>query len=162
MTDYFEDTLRLYQTTDDGAVFLWIYTVDDMICIDTGVLGQMAKRMQIHAKDRAKADAMITDLMSQGFAEIDENAMPFLDVVWPVKEGFADAAEFEARNAALDRLDCFCALTGLGWVDGASSGSGTMEVGLQVVDLNIAIVALQTELTKPDYPPNARLVQLAA
>lgn len=139
MDDYFEETLRLYRRDTDGLTFVWIYAFeDDAIYVDEGKVGEMADRAQHPVSDKAKIDALITEKRAEGYAEIDEEDMAYGDVIFAVEGDFANEAEFEKRNALWDALDEHLALTGQGWVDGASTGMGTMELGLVSVDPDIS------------------------
>lgn len=160
ITDYMEETLRLYSRDETGLTFVWIYGIDDIICIDRGVVGQMAERGSAPTAAKAAIDTTIQKFISLGFAEIGEEDMTFLDIVFDIKDHFANNEEFGRRNALIENLDGFLALTGQGWVDGASSGMGTMEIGIQVVDAGIAKVSLHTWLNENGYENYREIISL--
>ncbi|MEP3636219.1 MAG: hypothetical protein ABJN14_03045, partial [Paracoccaceae bacterium] len=71
MTDYMEETLRLYSTDETGLTFVWIYGIGDNIYIDRGLVGQMANRGSVPAEKKAAIDLKIEQFTSNGFAEVD-------------------------------------------------------------------------------------------
>ena len=159
-TDYMEETLRLYSTDENGLTFVWIYGIDDNIYIDRGLVGQTANQGSFPTAKKAAIDLTIKQFTSIGFAEVDEDDMPFLEIVFNVKDKFADGEELGRRNELLDSLEEFLALTGQGWVDGASNGMGTMEIGILVVDADIAKLSLQTWLNDNGYGDYREIIHL--
>lgn len=145
------ETLRLYRRTREGTEFLWVYENGDRIHFDVGLLGQMATRENYDIADWPAIEEHIRRMLGQGFTAIDPEDMQFFQITYKVAGDFAEGAEFDKRNALLDKLDEFFALTGQGYWCDASSGSGTMELGFDVVDFEIAELTVRSLLAGTEY-----------
>ncbi|MDU8927332.1 hypothetical protein RXV86_08040 [Alisedimentitalea sp. MJ-SS2] len=145
------DTLRLYRRTPDGTEFLWFYEIGEQLFVDAGMLGKNATRASFAIEHWPAIKEHIRVMREKGFEEIATDAMQFLQITYHIRGDFAEKDELDKRNALLDKLDEFLALTGQGyWVD-ASSGSGTMELGFEVVDFDIAETTLREQLKGSEY-----------
>lgn len=145
------DTLRLYRRTTDGVEYLWFYEIGEQLFVDAGNLGQPATRASFALEHWPAIAEHIRIMRDKGFSEIDPEGMQFLQITYKVRDDFAHGDEFNKRNALLDKLDEHFALTGQGyWVD-ASSGSGTMELGYDVVDFEIAAASVRKLLAGTEY-----------
>jgi hypothetical protein len=84
-------------------------------------------------------------LASPRLREINPDDEWILEVVYPVV-GFGTRADLEKRHALQDRLNETLGWTGLGHVDGGSTGSGTMEVACFVVEPEVAKKVIEEDL----------------
>lgn len=134
MNDYFQDTMRLYFKSDNEFRYMWVYVRERWIIVDEGFVGQMRDHQLFAVDRRAEIDALIKTRRDAGYAEISEEQMTYHDVVFAIAGSFADEEELDHRNLIWDELDVFLGITGQGWTDGASSGMGTMTIGVAVVD----------------------------
>ncbi|CTQ49865.1 hypothetical protein [Jannaschia donghaensis] len=152
MTNFMDRTLRLYRRSPEGLQFIWVYGFENgNIHIDSGLCGKMADRKQVPATEREKIALFVQAMTGDGFSEVDEEGMTFMEIVFPVAGDFADDAEFQKRNELVDSLDEFLALTGQGFVDGASSGMGTMEVAFMSADAETSKSVIADWLSKGDW-----------
>ena len=74
--------------------------------------------------------------------------------------GFGDGCDIDRRHQLEDHLNELTGWLGLGYCDGGSTGSGTMEVFCQVVDFALAKEALERELKGSQYDGYTRIYRL--
>ena len=79
-------------------------------------------------------------------------------VEYPIDE-FGDASDLDLRVALQDRLNDTLGWTGLGYCDGGSTGSGTMEVSCLVVDFDIAKSVIKNDLRGTEFERYSRILQ---
>lgn len=146
-----DGTLRLYRRQDGQREYVWVYEADGQIHVDAGVVGQMADRGVYPADEREAIEVHLAQLRSAGFAEVAPEDLVEIQITYATDDTFAGKAELDKRNALLDDLDGYLALTGQGyWVD-ASTGMGTMELVFQVVDFDIARSTLEQRLRGTEH-----------
>ena len=87
---------------------------------------------------------------AEGYAEVEPTDEWILEVVYPV-DGFGTEADLDKRHALQDLLNEELGWTGLGHVDGGSTGSGTMEVACFVVDPELAKKVIEDNLRGTEF-----------
>lgn len=137
------DGVTLYRRSNDGFEFVHAVAFKDQILEQRGFVGEETPRTYHPLDQRDEVFARVDALLNDGFVNADEfDGFRSLEIAAPVSEGFASGKEFDFRNEFWDVLDAFLADTGLGSVIGASSGSGTMELETEVVDVEKAKSAI--------------------
>jgi hypothetical protein len=87
---------------------------------------------------------------AEGYAEAEPTDEWILEVVYRI-DAFGSKADLEKRHALQDLLNEVLGWTGLGHVDGGSSGSGTMEVVCFVVEPEVAKKVIEENLRGTDF-----------
>ncbi len=92
----------------------------------------------------------INKFRRDGYIEIAEEDHSILIVEYKV-EGMGTPTDLKKRHALQDRLQRVLGWTGLGFCDGGSIGSGTMEVCCFVVDFDIARAVVIADLETTEF-----------
>lgn len=119
-----------------------------------GPLGQRGASLD-KPRDRFLSDEQniakyVDPWRAEGYAEVDRADEWILEVVYRV-DGFGTKADLEKRHALQDRLDETLGWTGLGHVDGGSTGSGTMEVACFFVEPDVAKKVIEEDLRGTEF-----------
>jgi predicted DNA-binding WGR domain protein len=72
-------------------------------------------------------------------------------------EGMGDSKDVDKRHALQDRMQEVLSWTGLGYCDGGSIGSGTMEVFCFVVDFDVAKKVIEADLKNTEFGDFTRI-----
>ena len=146
MVDFTEDTGRLYRRSNGLFEFSLWFEHEGTVYNDFGQVGEYGERNTFSIKE---AVVSYENALSQGFVELDEeNDLHFVLLQSKVTGWFANLRELKLRNQFWEDVDEILALTGLGFIDGASSGSGSMELDIWTVDVSILKTTLGRELPK--------------
>jgi hypothetical protein len=94
--------------------------------------------------------------LDAGYAPVDEDALQVVLVEYPI-DGFGNAADLRKRHELEERLNETLGWTGLGHVDGGSTGSGTMEVSCLVVDADVARRVIAADLDDTPFAEYSRI-----
>ncbi len=87
---------------------------------------------------------------NEDYIQFDDMNLTFVEIIYPI-EGMGTEEDLNKRHDLEGRLNELLGWTGLGHVDGGSIGSGTMEVGCEVVDFEIAQRVIQEDLKNTDF-----------
>jgi len=102
--------------------------------------------------------AALHDAVQSGFRSIDDDEYAVLVIEYAV-QGFGKDEDLRKRYALQEFMDEFLGWTALGYCDGGSIGSGTMEVTCYVVDFEIAKEAATDILRESQYADYARIFE---
>jgi hypothetical protein len=117
-----------------------------------GIVGEIAPRQFHDPEKREEIEMRMQDYLNDGFKkDTDFCTFTGMFLYAPVEGEFANSTEMKLRNAFWNDLDEFLADTGLGYVTGASQGSGTMELDMEVVDSELAQKAILSHFSKTKY-----------
>ncbi len=118
----------------------WENTPESVV-VHWGVVGQRGESKVLTTDDksgfRQKAQEEIHKNFEDGYEEFDEDELATLIIEFPVN-GHGTIDDLEKRHLLEQKMDEILGWTGLGYCDGGSMGSGTMEVFCIVVDFKIA------------------------
>ena len=110
-----------------------------------GVAGDPGETQTHGAADKSQARDVLAklekDVRANGFRSIPPSRHAMLVVEYQI-DGFGHEIHLERRHQIEDKLGALAMLLGLGQCDGGSTGAGTMEVALNVVDFDLAKTAL--------------------
>ncbi|MEN7344204.1 MAG: hypothetical protein AAAFM81_14735 [Pseudomonadota bacterium] len=142
---------RYWETWDDGS---GVHTVH------WGELGTEGEsktlKDSLFTKAKKRIQKEIDDLVAEGYRPVDLDDHRVLLVEYLV-DGFGTSEDLEKRNRLGDRLNETLGWTGLGHVDGGSSGSGTMEVCCYVVDFELARRVIEDDLKETEFADYSRI-----
>ena len=99
---------------------------------------------------RKEVQKEIDKKINEGYIQFDDMDLTFIEIIYPVVE-MGTEEDLNKRHSLENRLNELLGWTGLGHVDGGSIGSGTMEVGCEVVDFEIAKNVIQQDLKGSEF-----------
>jgi hypothetical protein len=135
-------TLKLYKRINNILHYweTW-YTDEDTAIIHWGVVGETGEDKEVKStlfsNYKKIVDKEINKKMQEGYAEVEADDMDYFEVEYQV-DGFGTEEDLAKRDRVENKLNELLGWTGLGHVDGASIGSGSMEVDCATVDFEIA------------------------
>lgn len=138
----------LYRRKNGRLEFARIVEFPDQILEQKGVVGEKAERV-FH--DSSQLDMLKTragEWHAAGFSGMPETLVVLSA---PTVEDFPSRDEMALRNALWEELDEFLADRGLGSITGASSGSGTMDLDLELIDVDLGVSAVRAFVSGTDY-----------
>lgn len=91
-----------------------------------------------------------------GYGEIADDDFQILLIEYPV-DGFGTKEDLQKRHALQDRMQEVTGWNGLGFCDGGSIGSGSMEVCCFVVDFETAKKVIAEDLKNTEYGDYSRI-----
>jgi hypothetical protein len=150
--------LKLYKRVEDRLLYHEAWLDDGKIVADWGVVGEKGESRGIPLQgDRRDEDQLVEaaqkDARADGFARVALENHAKLIMEYP----FRDASDLKKRRELEDRLNETLGWTGLGFCDGGSAGSGTMEVCCFVVNFAIAEKVIRDDLAETKFADYSRI-----
>ncbi len=153
---------KLYKRIKGVLHYEKAWTHEGSVTHHWGKVGQEGKFSQSPLEGKRPYDVVQTVLakaMARGFAEIPNEKLQGFIVQYKIDE-FGAAEDLNKLHALEDRLDEMLERLGLGYCDGNSIGSGTMEVFCYVVDLPLAMERVKEILSEAPYAKDATITLL--
>lgn len=152
--------LKLYKRIDNILYYHEAWKDDSTVIEHFGVVGEQGE-IREHCVSAGKSSrAMIKEILAParalGYKPISDDDHEILIVEYPVN-GFGTDADLDKRVELEDKLNDSLGWTGLGYCDGGSIGSGTMEAACFVVDFSIAKRVLEEELRGTEFADYTRI-----
>lgn len=147
--------IKFYKTVNNKLHYWETWDNDNQSAtVHWGVVGQTGKDKTVrsgffksyHKKIQEEIDKRITE----NYTDFENMDVVYMEVVYQI-EGMGTNQDLEKRHALENRLNELLGWTGLGHVDGGSIGSGTMEVGCEVVDFETAYQVIQEDLKDSEF-----------
>lgn len=88
--------------------------------------------------------------INEGYIQFEDMNLTFIEIIYPIVD-MGSEDDLNKRHSLENRMNELLGWTGLGNVDGGSIGSGTMEVGCEVVDYEIAKKVIQQDLKGSEF-----------
>lgn len=153
--------LKLYKSIDNQLNYWETWNKDEKTAIvHWGIVGQQGQYKEVKNKlfsnFRKIIQKEIDNKLKEGYTEFDEEKIGFLEIEYTV-HGFGTDKDLDKRHRLEKYLDEILGQTGLGQCDGGSIGSGTMEVGCMVVDLDIAKKVIEDNLKNTEFGNYSRI-----
>lgn len=153
--------LKLYRFSDTKKEYWETWAnEDDTHTVHWGELGLRGTTKIIKSSLSRKAEVVIQkeidDLISQGFMPIDLDAHSTLLIEYAI-EGMGSEVDIDKRHRLEARMNETLGWTGLGYCDGGSIGSGSMEICNFVVDLDVAISVIKNDLVGTEFANYTRI-----
>ncbi len=147
--------VSLYKRGDESLHFYEAFPFEGHVTEHWGVAGLGGENRFHDYTDARHAHALIAGFKkakrAEGFQAIPSSRRQKLIVEYDVEENFANSGELDFRHAAEDALHNLLGQTGLGHCDGGSSGQGTMEICLIVVDAKLAEKVVRKRLADSPF-----------
>lgn len=149
------DSMRLYRRLGDGALaYHEAWRTASGITEHWGIVGDRGETHQHPAE--ATIEGVLERSLKGGFAEATKEH--FVLIEYKI-DGMGEEAELKKRFALQERMDDVLGWTGLGYCDGGSTGSDTMEVAVVVVDVEIAKRVIAADLKGTPFQDYTRIFQ---
>ena len=153
--------LKLYRMAD-GLVQYWETwdNGDGSHTVHWGELGERGEskvvKPSLRSKPESKIQMEIDGLVSEGFQPLPIESHRTLLIEYVV-EGHGNSADVEKRHRLENRMNETLGWTGLGFCDGGSIGSGSMEACCYVVDFDKARRVIETDLKGTEFENYSRI-----
>jgi len=153
--------LKLYKFADDSKSYWETWEHDGVHTVHWGTLGTRGSTKELRSTLFKKATDVIQkeidERVAEGFGPVESGDYATLSIEFAI-DGMG-STDLEKRHRLQDRMDTTLGWTGLGYCDGGSIGSGTMEVCCMVVDFDLAKSIIEADLRVTefgDYTRNSR------
>ena len=152
---------RMYRRDADGLRFYEAFMHDGQIAEHEGMCGIGGDNRFHQAGTPGQVQLVMANLKKAaklvGYKTLPVSKHKKLIVEYRVADSFANPSELESRHALEDYLQDLLGQLGLGWCDGGSSGSGTMEVCCFVADFELARTSLERSLAQGPFKDFSRI-----
>lgn len=98
-------------------------------------------------------------IMKEGYSEFNTGNFTFLEIEYIIN-GFGTDEDLSKRHRLEYKIDEILSWTGLGFTNGGSIGSGTMEVGCSVIDFEIAEKVIKSNLKNTEFDNYSKIFSL--
>jgi predicted DNA-binding WGR domain protein len=154
--------LKLYKRTPQSSDY-WETWSDGKgtHTVHWGALGTQGQTKQVKSSLFRRAETSIQKeidrLIAQGFSQLDDEEHATLLIEYNV-DGMGSPADLDKRHRLEELMNDTLGQTGLGWCDGGSIGSGSMEVFCYVVDFDLAKRVIERALVGTEFSDYARIL----
>jgi len=153
--------IRLYKTIHKELHYWETLDKDESTSlIHWGKVGQSGHNKELKSESSSDfSKTMQTEIdkkIHEGYAEIDDLDHSFLEVEFEIG-GLGTDKDLDKRHKLEKKIDEILGWTGLGYCEGGSIGTGTMEVSCNVVDYEIAKKVIEDTLRDSEYAAYSRI-----
>lgn len=138
----------LHRRKNGQLEFARIVEFADQVLEQTGVVGEKAERIFHDPSQLDMLKARAGEWHAAGFSGMSETLVVLSAATM---DDFPSRDEMALRNALWEELDEFLADRGLGSISGASGGSGTMDLDLELIDVDLGVSAVRAFVAGTDY-----------
>lgn len=147
------EMLKLYKRGPDGRLsYHEAWHTDAGVTEHWGLVGERGQTRE-HPPGKT-LDLVLAEAKREGFSKAESER--FVIIEYKVN-GMGTSKDLEKRHALQERMDDTLGWTGLGHCDGGSIGSGTMEVAVVVVDVDLAKRIIAADLTGTRFQDYTRI-----
>lgn len=154
--------IKLYKRVKSVLRYHEAWENDGTITEHWGVVGERGSSREHKMPSRKSEDAALREVLraalDDGYAELDEDELKVVLIEYPV-DGMGSGTDLSKRHALEDRMNETLGWTGVGYCDGGSIGSGTMEVCCMVVDAGIAAQVIAADLKNTEFSDYSRIYE---
>lgn len=156
--------LKLYKLINNRLNYWETWEIDRKTAmVHWGVVGEQGQSKQIKYGffsnfRKTAVQKEIDEKINEGYREFDDNGYSYLEIEYNI-ERFGTEQDLAKRHRLEEKMNEILGWKGLGYVDGGSIGSGTMEVGSIVVDFEIAKKVIEKELRDTEFGDYARILK---
>ncbi len=152
--------LKLYKTIDSVLHYHEAWTEEKHIIEHWGKVGDRGESKKHRLPKVFDEDdilnATLASALEAGYTVFDDEEMKVLLVEYTVTD-MGSKADLKKRHLLEDRLNDLLGWTGLGYCDGGSIGSGSMEVCCFVVNFDIAKTVIEADLAGTKFADFSRI-----
>jgi hypothetical protein len=155
--------LKLYKLINNQLHYWETWDDEKTATIHSGIVGELGEQNKVtgglFSNFCKKVQKEIDAKLKEGYAEFDDDKMAFLEVEYFI-DGFGTDEDLDKRHRLENHLHELLGSTGLGYVDGGSIGSGTMEAGCIVVDFDSAKKVIEENLKNTEFGDYSRIFKM--
>lgn len=153
--------LKLYKNINNTLHYWETWDTDDgSAMIHWGIVGETGEDKEVKStlfsNYKKIVEKEINQKMKEGYAEVEAEDMDYFVVEYAV-DGFGTEDDLAKRDRLEEKLNELLGWTGLGHIDGASIGTGTMEVDGATVDFAIAKAVIEKDLKDTEFGDFTRI-----
>lgn len=152
--------LKLYKTIDSVLHYHEAWTEEKHVIEHWGKVGDRGESKKHQLPKVFDEDdilnATLASALEAGYTVFDDEEMKVLLVEYTVTD-MGSKADLKKRHLLEDRLNDLLGWTGLGYCDGGSIGSGSMEVCCFVVNFDIAKTVIEADLAGTKFADFSRI-----
>lgn len=150
--------IRAYKEVNDDLLYFHIWETDEHNAVFYhGVMGNKGDLEHVNAKTPDELtdiiDKKIDELNDAGWSGIEYDVL----IIEYQIEGFGTEEDLKKQQAVQDRMNEILGWTGVGWCDGGSIGSGTMEICCIVFDYQLAYDIINEDLNETEFADFSRI-----
>ncbi len=153
--------IRAYKEVNDDLLYFHIWETDENKAVFyQGVMGNEGELEHVSANSSDeltdKINHKVDELNKTGWSGIDDDEYDVLIIEYKI-EGDGTEAEHKKRQAVQDKMNEVLGWTGVGYCDGGSIGSGTMEICCIVFDYQLAYDIINEDLNETEFADFSRI-----
>ena len=153
--------LTLYKEIDNAIHYWTTFDKDDKTgIIYWGVVGKRGSIREIKSgfflNFKGRIKRMIDKKIKSGFSEFAKESYVMLEIEFMI-DGFGTEEDIDKRHRLEELLEEIMLWSGLGYCNGGSIGSGTMEAGCCVANYEIAKKIIEVRLVNTEYSNYSRI-----
>ncbi len=152
--------IKLYLQGNGVTQYWETWENDGVHTIHWGRLGERGESKELRNflfRSASKTvNAEIRKKESEGYREVSIDEHHVLLIEYPV-EGIGNSTDLDKRHNLESRMNETLGWTGLGYCDGGSIGSGTMEVCCFVIDFEVAKKVIENDLKETEFLDYSRI-----
>lgn len=153
--------IRAYKEVNDDLLYFHIWETDETNAVFyQGVMGNGGEIEHVSAKTSdALTDIInkkVDELNDTGWSGIDDDEYDVLIIEYKIGEE-ASEEDLKKQQAVQDKMNEVLGWTGVGWCDGGSIGSGTMEICCFVFDYQLAYDIINEDLNETEFADFSRI-----
>jgi hypothetical protein len=153
--------IRAYKEVNDDVLYFHIWETDENNAVFyQGVMGNKGELEHVSAKNpddlTDKINQKIDELNDTGWNGIDDDEYDILVIEYKI-DGDGTEEDHKKRQAVQDRVNEVLGWTGVGFCDGGSIGSGTMEICCVVFDYQLAYDIINEDLNETEFEDFSRI-----
>jgi hypothetical protein len=153
--------IRAYKEVNDDLLYFHIWETDENNAVFyQGVMGNEGELEHVSANSSDeltdKINHKVDELNKTGWSGIDDDEYDVLIIEYKI-EGDGTEEEHKKRQAVQDKMNEVLGWTGVGYCDGGSIGSGTMEICCIVFDYQLAYDIINEDLNETEFADFSRI-----
>ena len=157
--------IRLYKLINDELHYWETWdTEEKLTIIHWGKVGETGQHIELNPKLHTDYKKIIQNEMNQkiseGYCAIEEEKFAVLEIEYTIDD-FGSEADLDLRHRLEEQIDEVLGCTGLGFCDGGSIGSGSMEVCCVVVDFEIAKKVIEESLLNTEFSNYSSIINIS-
>ncbi len=155
--------VKLYQKIEGEFLYHEAWVNDGLVIEHWGEVGDEGDTNEVMIKpgetDESAIERVLSEARESGFTEIPASQHESLWIEYDL-DNWGNSDDLKVRSKIEFELDQCLGWTGLGRSDGASIGSGSMDISFQVVDFRLAKKTIEAHLKGGEFANYSRIWQV--